>query len=156
MAVVTCQRVIVTRLITMSKLTIKQEKFCSQYVETGSATEAYRLSYDAARMKAETVHRTAKELLDNPKVAARISELKAYHAERHKITVDDLIAELEEARSLAIKTEAPAPAVSATMGKAKLLGMDKQVIDHTSSDGSMTPTFGSLYGKPQDDSKPKS
>ena len=30
-------------------------------------------------------------------------------------------------------------AVAATMGKAKLLGLDKQVIDHQSSDGSMSP-----------------
>jgi hypothetical protein len=64
------------------------------------------------------------------------------------LTVEDLLRELEEARQLAISTEAPAPAVSATMGKAKLLGLDKQVIDHQSSDGSMSPkTFSEMYGK---------
>ena len=30
-------------------------------------------------------------------------------------------------------------AVAATMGKAKLVGLDKQIVDHTSSDGTMTP-----------------
>ena len=40
--------------------------------------------------------------------------------------------------ALACEPPQSASAVSATMGKAKLLGLDKQTIDHTSSDGSMT------------------
>ncbi|MFK5041450.1 terminase small subunit, partial [Glaesserella parasuis] len=32
-------------------------------------------------------------------------------------------------------------AVNAVMGQAKLLGFDKQVIDHTNSDGSLRPTI---------------
>lgn len=47
--------------------------------------------------------------------------------ERHKITVDDLLAELEEARQMGIKTEKAAPMAAATMGKAKLLGLDRVV-----------------------------
>lgn len=47
--------------------------------------------------------------------------------QRHKITVDDLLKELEEARMMAIKTEKAGPMAQATMGKAKLLGLDKQV-----------------------------
>lgn len=47
--------------------------------------------------------------------------------ERHKITVDDLLAELDEARAIGKKTGKAAPMVAATMGKAKLLGLDKQV-----------------------------
>jgi hypothetical protein len=38
--------------------------------------------------------------------------------------VDDLLAELEEARQLAKNIEQPSPMVSATMGKAKILGLD--------------------------------
>lgn len=95
------------------------------YVETGNASEAYRRSYNAEKMKPETVNRTAKEQLDNPKIAARLAELKAAHVERHEITVDDLIRELEEARSIAMAGERQQPAamVAASMGKAKLLGL---------------------------------
>ena len=33
-------------------LTFKQEKFCKYYVDTeGNASEAYRMSYDASKMK---------------------------------------------------------------------------------------------------------
>ena len=110
------------------KLTPKQEKFCQVYIETGNASEAYRQSYNTAKMKPETVNRTAKQLLDNRKIAARLDELREEHAKRHEITVDTLVAELEEARKLAFETDKAAAAVSATMGKAKLLGLvvDKQ------------------------------
>ena len=105
------------------KLTPKQEKFCQVYIETGNASEAYRQSYNTAKMKPETVNRTAKQLLDNRKIAARLDELREEHAKRHEITVDTLVAELEEARKLAFETDKAAAAVQATMGKAKLLGL---------------------------------
>lgn len=121
-------------------LTPKQENFCLAYLETGNASEAYRRSYDAENMTPESVNRKAKELIDNGKITARLEELRAPVIAKAQLTVEDLLRELEEARKLAIDTEAPAPAVSATMGKAKLLGLDKQIIDHTSSDGSMSPS----------------
>ncbi|MDW0618492.1 terminase small subunit [Mannheimia haemolytica] len=123
----------------MTELTPKQEAFCLTYIETGNASEAYRQAYETEEMKSETVHRKAKELMDNGKITARIEELKAEHAERHKLTVDDLLAELEEARLLAKEKENPNAMTQATMGKAKLLGLDKQIIDHTSSDDSLKP-----------------
>lgn len=119
----------------MVKLTPKQENFCLAYLETGNASEAYRRAYDASGMSSISVNRKAKELVDNVKIAARLSELREPILKRHAITVDDLLAELEEARRLALETEAPAPAVSATMGKAKLLGLDKQVIEHQGANG---------------------
>jgi hypothetical protein len=66
-------------------------------------------------------------MLQNDKILARIDELRSSVMERHKITVDDLLAELDEAREVARQTEKAAPMVAATMGKAKLLGLDKQV-----------------------------
>lgn len=124
----------------MVKLTPKQENFCLAYLETGNASEAYRRAYDAESMTPGTINVKASELLANDKIAVRLSELREPILKRHAITVDDLLAELEEARRLALETEAPAPAVSATMGKAKLLGLDKQLIDVTSNGGSIAPT----------------
>lgn len=110
----------------MSELTPKQEAFAQAFVQTSNASEAYRLSYDAENMKPESVHRAAKEVYDNPKVAARISELRDEMVERHRLTVDDLIRELEEARAAALHQEKPQAAamVAATMGKAKILGLE--------------------------------
>lgn len=123
----------------MATLTPKQTRFCQLYLEMGNASEAYRQSYNALRMKTTTINRKASELLETAKIQAHIDELQAEHRQRHALTVDDLLAELEEARIAALTCETPqtSAAVSATMGKAKLLGLDKQVVDHTSSDGSM-------------------
>lgn len=128
----------------MARLQPKQEKFCQLYIELGNASEAYRQAYDASKMKPETIKRKAQELLENGTITATyIAELKAEHKERHNITVDDLIAELEEARQIAKDPVKPQPAamVSATMGKAKILGFDKQVVELSGKDGKPIETI---------------
>lgn len=124
-------------------LTAKQEAFCLAYLETGNASEAYRQAYNAENMKPETVNRKAKELLDHGKISARVEALQEEHRERHKITVDDLLAELEEARQVALGQNNPqtSAAVAATMGKAKLLGLDKQILEHSGPNGGPIPTM---------------
>ena len=109
---------------------IREERFCQAFVETGNARKAYRAVYDnddyhAAWVKAK-------------KCAARIKELRELHAHNHGITVGHLLDELEEARAMALAAEdkpQTAAAVAATMGKAKLLGMDKQIMEHVGKDG---------------------
>lgn len=114
-------------------LTPKQEKFCLVYLETGNASEAYRQAYDAQSMKPETVNKRASELLDNGVIAGRLSELRAPIIAKAQLTVEDLLDELEEARIAALTAETvqSSAAVGATMGKAKLLGLDKQLIEST-------------------------
>ena len=114
-------------------LTDKQEKFCQKVVELSNNSEAYREAYDTSRMKDASVHRKAKELMDNVKIAARLEELREELRERYRLTVDDLIGELEEARQIALSAMTPqtSAAVSSTMGKAKLLGLDKQLVEHS-------------------------
>lgn len=120
-------------------LTAKQEAFCLSVASGKSQSEAYRLHYNCLNMKAESVHRKATELMDNGKVTARIAELQAAAVKRHEITVDDLIAELEEARDLAkgLPTPQVSAAVAATMGKAKMLGF--LVERHAGADGGNIP-----------------
>ena len=113
------------------ELTPKQEAFALAFIELGNASEAYRRAYDADRMKPETVNREAKALTDNPKIAARLAQLRAAHVERHKFTVDDIIAQLDEDRAFARQMETPAAAVTASMGKAKLLGFLTDKIEHS-------------------------
>ena len=66
-------------------LTAKQEAFCRHYVDTGIASEAYRMSYDTSNMKPDTIWSAACRLLDNSKVAARIAEIQREYAEASKI-----------------------------------------------------------------------
>lgn len=119
----------------VAMLTPKQESFAQKYVELGNASEAYRQSYDAENMADKTVWEEASLLLDNPKVAPRVAELRAAHRERHNVTVDSITQELEEARSLAKLKEQTASMVSASMGKAKLHGL---IEDKTNLSGEMS------------------
>lgn len=120
---------------------VKREKF-AQGVATGKTqADAYREANPNCverKWKDETIWKRASEWMGSGEVAGRVAELRAGAAERNKITVDDLISELDEARTVAL-TAGPSPqssaAVAATMGKAKLLGYDKQLIEHTGKDG---------------------
>ncbi|WP_314366449.1 terminase small subunit [Neisseria cinerea] len=106
-------------------MTPKQEHFARLYVETGNASEAYRQAYNAENMKPETVTNEAYKLLQSPDISAMVDDLKAEARQRHRVTVDDLLHELEQARAAALAAPTPqsSAAVSATMGKAKMLGL---------------------------------
>lgn len=110
-------------LICDMKLTDRQEKFCVKFVECGNASEAYRHAYNCEKWKLNSVNRKASELSHNVKVVARVAELKELVAEEHKITMEKIVIELEEARQIAIEDRNPASMVSATMGKAKVAGL---------------------------------
>lgn len=121
----------------MAALTQKQENFCLSYVAQGNASAAYRTAYNADNMGEESIRVEAYKVMSRPHVSLRIEQLKAAAAKRNEITVDDLIAELEEARQVALSAETPqtSAAIAGTMGKAKLLGMDKQVMEHQGPGG---------------------
>ena len=116
-------------------LTPKQSLFVKEYLVDLNATQAaIRAGYSE-----KTAGSMGEENLKKPEIAAAVAEAQQAKAKKLDITVESILAELEEARQLALRTEKAAPAVAASMGKAKILGMEKQVIDHTSSDGSMSP-----------------
>ena len=104
-------------------MTPKQEAFARAYVETGNASEAYRQSYNAEKMKPEAVKVEASRLLDNPNVALTVDGLKAQLQKRHEITVDTITEMLKEDRELARTNAQSGAAVSASMGLAKLHGL---------------------------------
>lgn len=131
----------------MSDLTVKQEAFCHAYIENGgNASEAYRTAYDAGDMADSTIWVKASELLSNGKVAVRVKELREAIAEAHKLTVADLLKELEQARIAALTAETvqSSAATAATMGKAKLLGLDKQQVELSGPNGGPIQTVSEI------------
>ena len=62
------------------RLTEKQEKFCQYYIDTGNASEAYRMSYDTSKMQPASVNRLAFELTKNVKITSRLDEIRAERA----------------------------------------------------------------------------
>ncbi len=76
-------------------LTPKQEQFALIAVQPGSTLSgAYRAAYDAEKMNPNTIYRTAHELATNPKITARMAELRAIAAERAIVSVQQVLERL--------------------------------------------------------------
>ena len=121
------------------KLLAKQEAFCLAYIETGNASEAYRMSYNASNMKPETVNRKAAEMMDNGKITARLEQLRAPVRERAQITLESHLERLNHLSLMAEQAEQYSAAIKAEESRGKVAGLYVEKIDHTSSDGTMTP-----------------
>lgn len=110
----------------MADLTPKQEAFALAFLETGNAAEAYRRAYDVAPdAKDNWIYVESCQLLDNPKVALRLKELRDQAEKLSIFTLAAAMEEFEEARQAALREGQAAAAVSATTGKVKLFGLDK-------------------------------
>jgi phage terminase small subunit len=75
-------------------LTPKQEAFCLAYLGTGNASEAYRRSYSAGKMKPETINEAACRMLANSKVAARMKELRERTVEHGVMSAAEALEEV--------------------------------------------------------------
>lgn len=81
-------------------------------------------------MNRDSYSSCASRLWRSPVIMEYVEKLREEMRERFMVTVEDLLIELEEARQVGLKTESAGPMVAATMGKAKLAGLDKQIIEH--------------------------
>lgn len=104
-------------------LTQKQENFCLAYIETGNASEAYRVAYDADGMKPETVNRKAKDVIDNGKIAARIKELRAPVVEKALLTLESHLKRLDDLSRKAEEAGQFGPAIKAEESRGKAAGL---------------------------------
>ncbi|WP_457299619.1 terminase small subunit [Phyllobacterium sp. P5_D12] len=114
-------------------LNARQECFVQNLVARGmNATAAYKAAGYSAK-KEVTARNGAHELLTNPYVAARISEVQKLAAMKHAKTVDGLVADLDRLRDIAIQNGQTSAGVAAVMGQAKLLGLivDKAEVEQT-------------------------
>jgi len=76
----------------------------------------------------------ASRLWTSPPIQAYAEKLREEMRERFMVTVESLTEELEQAREIARQDRVPTAMVSATMGKAKLYGLDRQIIEHKGPD----------------------
>ncbi len=95
----------------------RHEAFAQHLAKGKSATEAY----EKAGYKGDRT--AASRLSTNVNVQRRVAELQEKAAERTVVTVEDIARQLDEDRAFAVKTGAASAAVSATLGKAKVLGL---------------------------------
>lgn len=77
------------------RLTKKQDDFALAYIQTGKPVEAYRQAYGPGNMSNASIHKEASRVLANPKVAARIAELRAPAIEAAGLTVERTLKEVQ-------------------------------------------------------------
>jgi len=105
-----------------NSLNPRQEAFCRFVAEGCCQREAYkRAGYTPTSDSVADVN--ASRLLRHAQVQSRVRELQAAQAEASQITAERLLAELEEARNLALSLGQAGAAVAASMGRAKLCGL---------------------------------
>ena len=117
-------------------LTVKQEKFAQCVADGMTQSDAYRTAYDTSNMKDASIWRKATEVMDNIKVFDRVAELKAKTASKALWTREMSIKALVRA----YKDGAPSAKIQAVKELNLMHGYNApQKLDHTSSDGSMSP-----------------
>ena len=121
-----------------NRLTVKQNRFKDLVVSGVEPPDAYREVYNCTGSSKNAIATNASQLMSHPLVSKEIEEARKQIRQKSQLTAEDLIVELEEARELAKKLQEPSPMVKATMGKAKLLGLDKVIVEVTDAE-ELTP-----------------
>jgi hypothetical protein len=109
-----------------AKLTAKQETLCQLIaLDRLDQSQAYRQAYEVSLdTLPATVWSEASRLVANPKVAARIAELRADCQERALVTADGVLQELKQVGYAAVKGDVrPADKVAALDKMSKILGL---------------------------------
>lgn len=95
-----------TTEITIS-LTQKQELFCQAVFAGKPQNMAYRESYDAAAMSDNAVSVEASRLMDNPKIALRIQELRDDLAFVTSRNLAGILRQIDVVKTMALTSENP-------------------------------------------------
>jgi len=134
-------------------LTSKQEKFCQEVVKGESYSDAYRNSYNAGKMKIETIQRKAHDVAQNGKVRARIDEIREPVVRDCRITLEDHLTTLDRLSVLAEENNQIPAAVKAQELRGKASGIyverkeSKIDLGITLSDDAITARLALLLGK---------
>jgi phage terminase small subunit len=107
----------------------RRERYCQELAKGLVQDEAY----ERAGFVRNRSH--AARLAVKPEVRARVAELLARAAAKAEVTVADIARQLDEDREFARKKSSAAAAVSATLGKAKVLGLIVERQEHTGKGG---------------------
>ncbi|MGY5941553.1 terminase small subunit [Stenotrophomonas forensis] len=114
-----------------SALSPKQQRFVLEYLMDQNGTQAaIRAGYSES-----TARQQGSRLLTDPRVLAAVRAGQQKVAKKAEVTVDSLMAELEQARKLALKEKQASAAVTATMGKGKLAGLLVEKHKHSGAIG---------------------
>jgi len=111
------------------KLNAKQLIFGDSVIKGRKDLEALSDAGYSMKGGRKTIDAKAYRLKNTPNVKKYITDGQAEAAKRAHETVEDLLKELEEARGVGKAESSASGMVAATMGKAKLLGLDRLIVE---------------------------
>jgi hypothetical protein len=117
-------------LYSKGKETERKAAFALAYFRTRNAQEAYCTAYTAENMSRTSISVAANKIRKDPYVIEKLKELREDLEEETRLSLADLIRNIQEDRALAHREGQAAAAVQADMHTAKLLGYywDRKVI----------------------------
>ena len=105
-------------------LTAKQMKFVAEVSEGGSQSNAYRKAYDTSQMAPKTIWEEASRLSKDPKVVARLDELRAEKEAQERmlrLSYGDFV--INELQELALSAKSNRARIKALELLGKSIGM---------------------------------
>jgi phage terminase small subunit len=126
-------------------LTAKQEHFAQCIADGMTQADAYRTAYGADKMKTETIHKRASELMSDGEVSGRVQELRA------KLSAKALWSREKSVEALLNVMGNPDRQTDIIAAVKELNAMHgfnaPQKVDLMNSDGSLTPTVIQIVAK---------
>jgi hypothetical protein len=110
------------RIYSRGRETERKEKFALEYHRTRNFRQAYCSAYTADKMDSTSIRVAANKVRHDPWVQERIAELDAELQEQTRLSLAQIINQLQEDRLLAHREGQAAAAVQADMHIAKILG----------------------------------
>lgn len=105
------------------RLSQKQEAFCVAMLDAPTQVGAYRRAYDATGMSDTSARMASTQLAKNPKIIARLADLRACVVERTLYGLEQAMAEAGRALVLAERLEQPGAMAQAVALRAKMNGL---------------------------------
>lgn len=126
-------------------MTPKQEHFAQCIADGMTQADAYRTAYGAEKMKPETIHKRASELMSDGEVAGRVKKL------RHTLSEKALWSREMSVQSLLNVISSPDKQTDIIAAVKELNAMHgfnaPQKVDLINSDGSLSPTLIQIVAK---------
>jgi phage terminase small subunit len=129
-------------------MTPKQEHFAQCIADGMTQADAYRAAYGADKMKAETIHKRASELMSDGEVKGRVQELKGKLASKalwsREMSVKALVSSFKVAQG-----QNNASGMTGAIKELNAMhGFNApQKVDLMNSDGSLAPTVIQIIAK---------
>lgn len=106
------------------RLTLKMENFCLAYIANGGiASDAYRSAYNSENMNSNVIRQRAFDLMNNPKIIARLDELRAPVTKAAQISLANHLSDLLDIRDKALAAGNFSAAVAAEVARGKASGL---------------------------------